>query len=203
LLPATVQSYLADPAFRTGADALLEFGPEKLPPEIAFGDLGTYLAARGAAELTKYDYAETLHRLWCAVWGWQLGEGWTAPSADRLLDKEFSVAPQDCWSDRCLTLYHDRGRYSLFTAVGLDVGKTTLAFSVETDTRVLRAPCVPFTWRDDDEWEGWFVLSHPHDLTDTGFDLEQLVDAARVAVAAAEAFSRPRTSSRRSVSGVD
>lgn len=66
--PASVSAYLFDPVVRTGVDALLAVEADDLPTGLEWGVLQDYLAARTAAELTRYEWSIMVHRLWAMAW---------------------------------------------------------------------------------------------------------------------------------------
>lgn len=182
--PETVRGYLADPAIRTGVDALLKFGGGALPHGLRLDELGAYFTARGSAELTMYDMAETLRQLWSLVWGARLGPEWTAAPLEELIREDYAVTPRSCWEERSFSHYHRHEPHILYTSVQITERQTSVAFSIEVEAGdpLWSADFAPFAWRDDDEWWGWLVFSISTNPSRADFDISRLHEAANIAL---------------------
>ncbi len=180
-LPATVRAYLADPAMRSAVDALLETRSGSLPSGLRLNELADYLAARAAAELTKYDWSISMHALWAVTWGAALDAAWRPATIDEALDEEFAITPDSCWNEGSFAFRHRRGAHTFFTAVAFDHDQTQIAFSVETANDVLVTEAEGFAWLEDGDWTGWLVATIPYSPAHPGFttaDLTYRVESA-------------------------
>ena len=189
-LPATVTAFLQDPAIRTAVEALLEVGPDVLPPGLQFEELDTYYRARGGAELTRHDLAHLLRQLWKRIWGEQIGSHWSPAPLEELVGDDYAITPDQIWDEKSFTVYHYQGPYVLYTDVKVEPHALSIAFSIEDgeDEEVLIVDeILPFRWRDDEIWSGWHVTSLECDLTGSLPDLSPLFEAAVHAYSAAEA----------------
>lgn len=188
-IPATVASFLTDPAVRTAVEALLAVDADTLPPGLEWTDLDTYYRARGGAELTRHDMAHFLRQLWIRVWGAQIGPHWQPGPLIELLDEEFAVTPEQIWEEKSFTIYHYQKPYVLYTDVKLEPNALSIAFSIEYAEDVLMEDDFPpFRWSGEDEanWSGWQVLHERCEPRGTLPDLAPLLEAAAAAYLAAE-----------------
>ncbi|WP_380784906.1 hypothetical protein [Sphingomonas sp. R86521] len=186
-VPATVNAYLTDPAMRAAVDALLEARPGSLPAGLRLNELADYLAARAAAELTKYDWAIAMHALWDATWGAGLGPAWRPATIDEALDEEFAITPESCWNEGSFAFRHVRGLHTFFSAVAFDQSQTQLAFSVETaDEALATEGGGGFVWMEDEDWTGWLVTTIPRSPAHPDFAIADLTPRIASALALAE-----------------
>lgn len=189
-LPATVASFLSDPAVRTAVEALLAVDADTLPPGMEWTDLETYYRACGGAELTRHDMAHFLRRLWMKIWGVQIGPHWRPAPLSELVDEEYAVTPERIWDEKSFTVYHYQKPYVLYTDVKLEPNALSIAFSIEDEEDVLMEDDFPpFRWSDEDDesWSGWQVLHEACEPRGTLPDLAPLLEAAAAAYGAAEA----------------
>jgi len=185
-LPPTVRAYLTDPAIRVGVDALLGVKSGGLPPDLRFSELSDYYAAQAAAELTRYDWAATLHRLWSLTWGAALTPTWKPVSIEEAAVYDIAVTPMACWTEDSFSFYHRHGIHKLFTSVAFDTDETHIAFSLETeDETLIEEDHGDFIWRRDDDWGGWLVMTVPASPVGQDFPLAELAFSAAAAVASA------------------
>ena len=188
-MPATVASFLTDPAVRTAVEALLAVKAETLPPGLEWGDLDTYYRARGGAELTRHDMAHFLRQLWQCIWGSRIGPHWKPAPISELVDEEYSVTPEQIWDEKSFTVYHYQKPYVLFTDIRLEPHALSIAFSIEDEKDVLiEDDFSPFRWSDEDDenWSGWQVLHEACEPRGALPDLAPLLEAASEAYLAAE-----------------
>ena len=179
-LPDSVRDYLQDPAIRFAVDALLALRPDKMPPDLELHELPTYLAARSAAEMTRYEFAATSYQLWSAVWA-PLLEDWEPARFDELMANAMAVSPTQCWEEKGFNIWHRRdGRY-LYTAVAIAPKSTSIAISLEDDVKVLTETASNFVWTESDDWNGWLVHEQAGGLADDDFDLARLRNTAAAA----------------------
>lgn len=182
-LRPTVEAYLTDAAVRTGVDALLEVKAGRLPPGLELGEVDDYLTARGAAELTRFDFAAMLNELWNITWLAALPKFWRPLSIDEAVALECIIAPNDCWEEGTFSFCHVHNGFWIYTAVAVTQHSTEIAFSVEAKTgkAVAKEDFADFTWRDDDAWSSWLVGAPSPSPASTAFKLSVLREAVRVA----------------------
>ncbi|SFO44982.1 hypothetical protein [Sphingomonas sp. OK281] len=182
-LQPTVFAYLTDPAVRTGVDALLAVRNGQLPPGMNLSELEDYLTARGAAELTRYDWAAMLHLLWEVTWGNGLPSTWRKLSVDEALETECIVRPDDCWENGSFTFCHTHNGYWIYSAVSVTQECTEIAFGVETKSgkSMAKTAFADFTWKDDDDWNSWLVRAPSASPAAADFKLSTLREAVRMA----------------------
>jgi len=190
-MPATVASFLTDPAVRTAVEALLAVKADTLPPGLEWVDLDTYYRARGGAELTRHDMAHFLRQLWQCIWGSQTGPHWKPAPISELVDEEYAVTPEQIWDEKSFTVYHYQKPYVLYTDIKLEPHALSIAFSIEDEEEgdVLMADDFPpFRWSGEDEenWSGWQVLHEPCEPRGTLPNLDRLLKAAAAAYLTAE-----------------
>lgn len=173
-LPSSVRAYLSDPAVRTGVDALLAIPADSLPDGLEWHELGHYLSARAAAELTRGEWAVTLHQLWQSLWGAIEDEGWRPAQPDELLEHSYEATPEACWRKQMFATWHVKGKMTLYTAVRLTRSTTQVAFSLETTRPVLKSADEHFDWIDDERWGGWLVATERRSVADVDFDVATL-----------------------------
>jgi hypothetical protein len=192
-LTKSVTAYLTEPATRAGVDALLAVDADSLPPEIEWDELSDYYAARAVAELTRAEFAIALYDLWRAVWSPVVPDGWRLPDPEELVEEGQSVSTGTIWEEEAFSLYHERGDLVLFTLIGIHRRKITVAFSLERkDKPQIKGDLDGFTWRDDNSWEGWMLLTPGVEASSDGtLDLSKLHSAAKAAIAAVEAKPEP------------
>lgn len=183
LVPESVKLYLSDAAVRFGVDTLLSHKPSTIPTDLTISELKGYYAARAAAELTRYEWAETLFDLWQLVWGRHLSK-WPAAPLDQMLDDESAIRPEDCWDSSAFDLRHRRGSLTLATGVEIGPERTLIAIALESrdgsDTFSLDA--FRLVEDEDESWDGWLVRSIPYGLQDTGCVLNELLQASAAAL---------------------
>lgn len=179
-VPDTVRAYLEQPAIRTAVDSLVAIKPSSLPPDLSVDELGDYLAARGTAELTRFDWATALHALWCATWQPAL-QGWQPVPPEDVKEEEIAVTPDACWDEEMFGLIHRKGSKKIYTAVSISTDETNIAISA-TDSQGNDITDLPsFRW-DEPEWEEWLVSTQPINVASQGFDIEQFASIARAAI---------------------
>lgn len=195
-IPESVRAYLTDPSIRTGVNALVDVDAADLPPELDPDEFEEFFDARAAAELTKFEFALALYRLWAAVWEPAINTTWRRASSEELVDDEVATV-QQCWDEKSFQMFHKRDGCTLYTAVHLSPKLTTLAFGLEDlkDSPLLNGDAEPFIW-EGDGWEGWLVLSLPTPATDESFDLISMQDAARAALKYAHEATQGQLASR-------
>lgn len=189
-MPPTVSAFFADPAVRTAVEALLEMEADVLPPGLQFAELDTYYRARGGAELTRYDIAHLLQRLWNWIWGRQIGPHWCPATLDEMIEEDLAVTPEQIWADKSFTVYHHQNDYVLYTNISIAPGSLGIAFSLEHGTSgevLILEDFPPFRWHDDEDWSGWQVTTTKFDPKGSLPDLSPLLEAAMNAWSAAEA----------------
>ncbi len=158
-VPPSVEAYLTDPAVRAGVDALIGIKPTALPAGLERPELADYFAARAAAELTKFEWAFMLHRLWDATWGAAIGASWVPSSFDDLLVEPFAaVTPHSCWNDGWFSAIHNRAGHQLYTFVSVAPTATVIGFSLENDEGPLLQNLDGFEWHDTGAWKGWSAV---------------------------------------------
>jgi hypothetical protein len=189
-MPATVASFLTDPAVRTAVEALLAVKADTLPPGLEWLDLDTYYRARGGAELTRHDMAHFLRQLWQFVWGSRIGPHWKPAPIGELIDEEYAVTPEQIWDEKSFTVYHYQKPYVLYTDIKLEPHALSIAFSIEEGEEdvLMTDDFPPFRWSGEDEenWSGWQVFHEACEPRGTLPDLARLLKAATVAYLAAE-----------------
>lgn len=186
-LPASVRGYLSEPAIRIGVDALLKVGPGNVPRDLQFGEMPEYLAARGAAELIRYEYAAFLHALWSATWGRAMPSVWREMTAGDALDGKCSLSPEGCWDDQAMTIYHGKGDLRLYTAVSVSRTATKIGFSLERrDGKILmKSRDGPPAFGEEPDWDDWLMFASPRSPAHTLFDPDELRGHAENAIASA------------------
>lgn len=193
-LPASVAAYLSDPSVRTGVNALLKVDRGSLPEGLELDELGQYVAARAAAELTWFEWTATLHGLWSLAWAGLEGGGWRPASLDDLQEAA-NVDPKTCWQEKQFTVYHTRDDLTLYTAIGTARRGVEIAFSIESETEYLvEGNQGEFAWCDDSRWSGWLVATTAAPLGAPAFDPGDLVRLAGAALATAEEAARAHSS---------
>ncbi len=174
-------------------DALLAVDADSLPPEIEWAELGDYFAARAVAELTRAEFAIAMHRLWLEIWEPIIKKRWDLPLPGELDEAGQGVSTGVIWDEKVFYLYHRCGKRELYTLVGVDRRKVTVAFSVEQrDKALIKGGLDDFTWRDDGQWPAWMLYMHGI-LPDSerGMDVTPLRAAAEAAMAAVDATPEP------------
>lgn len=173
-LPASVMAYLSTAAVRSGVDALLAVEADALPDGLEWPELGDYLAARAAAELTRSEWAVMIQRLWREVWASIERDGWRPAPLEEMVENENAVTPETCWKRQRFSVWHTRGRQMLFTAVRATRSTTQIAFSLEARRVLIREDGGEFTWTDTSDWDGWQVATIRCSPASPEFDLEAL-----------------------------
>jgi hypothetical protein len=192
-LPKSASDYLADPATRAAVDALLAVDADSLPPEVEWEELDDYFAARAVAELTRAEFAVGMHALWRAIWAPVIPTTWKMPDPEELVEEGQSVSTGAIWEAKSFSLFHERGDLALFTLVGLNRRRLTLAFSCERRGKPqIKGDLGEFTWRDDSYWDRWMLLTPGvTSAADGTLDVSELQAAAKLAIAAVEATPEP------------
>lgn len=187
VLASSVRSYLNDQAIRTGVDALLGVKQNSLPPDLLPEELADYYAARGAAEMVRFDWAATLLSLWNATWGVAIGPAWKPASLATLVKEGYAVTPAACWDDDAMCFYHKSGQHFLATAVSIDSHETVLAFWYQKGNNKALGSFDKFVSKEHDEWDDeWMLQRFPFGPSSPKFALEKLTAAARLAAAEAD-----------------
>ncbi len=189
--PASVSAYLFDPVVRTGVNALLAVESDDLPSGLEWRELQDYLAARTAAELTRYEWAIMVQRLWAMAWKSVEADVWRPIPLSVLVAEECAVTPHACWDVQGFSLYHEYKGLFLYTGVGVTRTGTQLAFSLETSKKILlEEDADRFSWSEQGTWSGWSVASVPHVPGDPDFDIAELQRLADAAMARVQPFTR-------------
>ncbi|KRC81306.1 hypothetical protein [Sphingomonas sp. Root241] len=188
-LTPSIVAYLTDRAIRTAVDSLLQFKISNMPPGLAVHELGEYLPARAAAELTRYEYAQALHRAWWEVWGSKVDSLWVSPDLDALQSAEQVVTVEGVWKDKWFSLYQERGSTFLYTFVEFNPEAVSIGYSLEDDVAPLLKEAIgPFVWHEDGNYEGWFVATWPMSIARPDFDWVGVQAAASAALMQVEAY---------------
>ncbi len=188
-LSPSVFAYLTDRAIRTAIDSLLQFKISNMPPGLAVAELADYLPARAAAELTRYEYAQTLHRVWQEVWGSKIAPMWVSPDVDALVSAKQVVTVEGMWTDKWFSLYQERDNTFLYTFVEFDPEAVSMGYSLENDiTPLLKEDIGPFRWHDEGNYDGWFVAKWRRSIASPDFDWIGLHAAASAALKQVEAY---------------
>lgn len=185
-LPPTVRDYLSDAAIRTGVDALLGVKDKSLPPSLLHEELADYYAARGAAELVRFDWATALLALWNATWGSVLEPAWKPAALETLVKEGFAVTPTACWDEDAICFYHEIGTHFLATAVSFDQSETVIAFWYQKGKGKPLASFEGFAAKQQDEWDDeWLLHRSPVSPAGEKFSVAKLRTAAQSAAAEA------------------
>jgi hypothetical protein len=187
-LNPSVVAYLTDRAIRTAVDSLLQFKISNMPPGLAVGELGEYFPARAEAELTRYEYAEALHRLWWEVWGSKIDPLWVSPDIDALVSAEQVVTIEAMWHDKWFSIYQERGNTFLYSFVEFTPEAVSIGYSLEDDVvPLLKEGHGPFVWHEGGNYEGWLVATWPMSIARADFDWMGVRAAASAALKQVEA----------------
>lgn len=159
-LPKSTQDYLKeDGGTKSAVDALLEKGLDKLPDLTDWNELNLYYKARAAAELTKVEWAQSMHMLWQYIWGGNIDTDWKMASIKNLA-KYQQITIEKCWEESTIELLHVKNGHNLFTAINLSPTSLTLAFGLEgegIDDYIVKGDLENFIFveREKDDWGKW------------------------------------------------
>lgn len=182
-MPLSVRSYLTDSAVRAGVEALLAVPANTVPEGLEWEELGDYLAARTAAELTRFEWAIMIRQLWEWIWTDLEIESWKPGDVKEMADEGQTVTPALCWEEKSFSLWHEHGKRFLYTGVTITRKSTQVGFSLEdAKAPLLKGDDAQFAWTDDGNWNGWFVATVPGTPADPDFDLGQLRRLAGLAL---------------------
>jgi hypothetical protein len=147
ILPESFKAYLRDRHIRVGVDSLLTIRDNNIPHELQWHDLGKYLAARAAAELTRHEFSVALYQIWEQVWH-PVFARWLQPH-DPVLSKEEGeyVTPADCWINKEFT-YWLSGDNGLWVGTGIGFDEDEAILSVVWDCEA----DYPLCWKLREEW---------------------------------------------------
>lgn len=189
-LPPSVVAYLSDPAIRTSVDALLEVKTDATPPGLALGELGEYLSARAAAEVTRHEYASSMYLMWREVWASKIPRGWQPADLAQLAAEGYSTSPADIWDESWFAAWHERPGYILYTFVSFGHDEFLIGVSLEDkEEELIGSDFGAFIRHKAGDYEGWFVAHWPYAPSDPAFDLSAINLEAQKAVAHIEQLS--------------
>lgn len=178
-LPSSVEGYLSDRAVNSAVNHLCNLKKDGLAKGLYWKEFETFLEARAMAHLTRAEYPIALYRFWNSVWNVKVLDEWHLPQPDDL--GEGLIGPQTSWDDDNIAFRKEKGKFKLYTLVGLECDKTTIGFSLENAKTgaLITDGFEPFEWFDEDsDWGGYMIASWPISVVDPRFDWGEL-QAAR------------------------
>ena len=130
-IPDSVRSYYRDLTVQSGVDALL-VKPQKLPPDLRWGEMADYYRAWLAAHRVVIDHAVALEAVWNLVWRDAVPAGWLAASPDdqTASDVDTDPHPFTSWANDWLVRCFNRGKSTLYLATSIGESGPTLGFGV-------------------------------------------------------------------------
>ena len=130
-MPDSVRRYLGDAAICRAVQSIDGLSRDGLAPGLHWNEFLPFLEARAMAHLTRAEYPIALHKFWDRVWGTANLEGWTIQSIDQIGND--LVGPVTSWRDHNQVVNFTRGKFTLFTLVGLTEESTMIGIALDNE----------------------------------------------------------------------
>lgn len=130
-MPDSVRRYLGDAMICRAVQSIDGLSRDGLAPGLHWNEFLPFLEARAMAHLTRAEYPIALHKFWDEVWGAANLDGWTIQSIDQIGND--LVGPVTSWRDHNQVVNFTRGRFTLFTLVGLTEESTMIGIALDSE----------------------------------------------------------------------
>lgn len=159
LIPPSMQAYLEHPDIKMAVDKLVDVDLDYIPTAVSWEEYSDYLNAKAMADLTRIEFTVGLKNLWSFIWKKQIKGHWDLTPIDAMKRRQ-DITIRAMWEEGNITIRHDCGIFSLYTAVQVTPDALTLAFAMETDDDfIAKGETSGFVWIEDakHEWREWNI----------------------------------------------